>query len=82
MKGYISSWKFGNDRITSCEGAVFPFDLDGVSDTELRLSLQQSGPFSDSGPCRGRKVPVHFMVQGGFAVDIGRLQPRVSWKEF
>jgi hypothetical protein len=81
MKGYISSWKVGNDSVTSCEGDVFPFDLDGVSDTELKLWLQQSGAFSDSGPCPG-KVPVHFIVQGGFAVDIGRLQAQVSWKEF
>jgi hypothetical protein len=80
MEGYISSWKLGNDSITSCDEDVFPFDLDGVTDTELKISLQQSGPFTDSGPCPG-KVPVHFMVQSGFAVDIGRLR-RVSWKEF
>ena len=81
MIGYISSWKCGNDTITDCEGDVFPFDLEGVSDSELAQWLQQSGPFSDPGPCPG-KVPVRFAVQGGFAVDIGRLKAQISWEEF
>jgi hypothetical protein len=81
MKGYISSWKCGDDSITSCQGDVFPFDLSGVSDIELAQWLQQSGPFTDSGPCPG-KVPVQFSVQDGFAVGIGRLQAQVSWQEF
>jgi hypothetical protein len=71
MTGYVSSWKFGNDKITSCEGDVFPFDLTGVSDAELSEWLQQSGPFSDPGQCPG-SVPVEFAVQDGFAVEIRR----------
>jgi len=70
MEGYISSWKLGNDSITSCpEGDVFPFSLAGFTDAALLQSLQRSKPFSDSGPCPG-DVPVRFAVQGGFAVDI------------
>jgi hypothetical protein len=81
MRGYISSWKSGNDSITSCPGGdVFPFGLDGVIDNELSQWLQQSGPFDDPGPCPG-KVRVQFVVQGGFAVDIGRLPAQVSWQE-
>ena len=82
MQGYISSWKEGDDSITSCpEGDVFCFTLEGVIDAELSQSLQQSGPFGDSGPCPGR-VRVKFVVQGGCAVDITRLQPQVSFQEF
>ena len=54
--------------------------LDGVIDNELSHWLQQSGPFNDPGPCPGN-VPVKFVAQGGFAVDVGRLQPQVSWQE-
>ncbi len=77
MEGYISSWKSGNDRVTSCPGDVFPFDLDGVSNSELSLWLQESEPFTDPGPCPG-KVPVEFVDQGGFAVEVRRLQVQVD----
>jgi hypothetical protein len=82
MRGYISSWKSGNDTITSCpDGDAFPFTPDGVADPELSSSLEQSGPFVDSGPCAGQ-VPVQFAAQSGFAVDIVRLKAQVSWQEF
>lgn len=81
MTGHISSWKLGDDEITDCQGNVFPFDLDGVSDVELAQALQQIGSFSDPGPCPGR-VPVRFATQGGFAVGIGRLKAQISWQEF
>ena len=82
MQGYISSWKTGSDTITSCpDDDAFPFNLAGVIDTELSSWLQQSGPFGDPGPCPGQ-VRVRFAVQGGFAVDIARLQAQVSWQEF
>jgi hypothetical protein len=71
-----------NDTITSCpEGDVFPFTLAGVIDAELSSWLQQCQPFEDPGPCPGQ-VSVRFVVQGGFAVDITRLQAQVSWQEF
>jgi len=72
MTGYISSWKRGDDKVTSCAGDVFPFDLNRVTDGDLVSQLQQSGSFSDSGPCPGT-VPVHFAVQDGFAVEIRQL---------
>jgi len=81
MKGFISSWKQGNDEITDCSGSVFPFDLSGVSDNGLAAFLGQSGPFSDSGPCDG-KVPVQFASQGGFAVQISAGRPQVMMREF
>jgi hypothetical protein len=80
MKGYISSWKSGDDSVTSCPGDVFPFDLDGVSDSELSQFLKRSRAFSDPGPCAG-EVSVRFAVQGGFALDIQRLQAQVSFQE-
>jgi hypothetical protein len=72
MTGHISSWKFGNDAVTSSSGDVFPFDGGGVSDGELSVWLQQSAPFGDPGVGAGR-VSVQFAVQGGFAVEIRRL---------
>jgi|SRR5581483_4552555 len=80
MKGYISSWKSGDDSVTSCPGDVFPFDLDGVSDSELSSFLRRTEPFRDSGPCDG-DVPVQFVTQGGFAVDIRRVQQQVLFHE-
>jgi hypothetical protein len=85
MEGYIRSWTFGSGNIKRCPDNApdsFGFNLAGVTDNELSLWLQQSGSFSDSGPCPGRKVPVQFVVQGGLAVGVGRLHPQVSWKEF
>jgi len=81
MKGFISSWKSGGDKLTTCEGDVFPFDLDGVIDGDLSQWLQRSSGLEDSGPCPG-KVPVRFVTQGGFAVDITRLNQQMSWREF
>jgi len=72
MDGYISSWKLGNDSITSCpEGDVFPFDLPDVIDAALAAELAACGPFSDGGPCPGR-LQVSFTVGGGFAKNITR----------
>lgn len=80
MRGFISSWKQGNDEITDCSGNVFPFDLDGVDDNELASSLDDTAAFNNAGPCPGT-MPVQFVSQSGFAVHIGRLHPQVMLQE-